>query len=240
VEMEVLKARIQAYRESAAQTVPISEAMIENKVDLQPEVVRLKANIADLQVQLQSHEPYSTKGDKDPAIQQLSQQIQQSEKSLAQLRTDLRKQVRTELQLAAAAKRDEQIAALENELQSRRIAAEMLRARYESQMREGEQTNGDTMQLRFKQGELERAEKVYDLISQRIVELSTETGAPQRITVIQRALVPTAPIEALPYCGLLLAPLIGFCLPFVALLLFSAVSWILSACFPAVKFPAEK
>ena len=104
-----------------------------------------------------------------------------------------------------------------------------------SQMNDVKQVSGDALQLRFKQGELERAEKVYGMIANRILELNTETGAPERVTVIQSALVPRTPIEVFPHRNIWLAAIAGFSLPFLGLLAFSAISWVVSACFPVVE-----
>ena len=211
VEREVLKARIKACQD--AQERPISDAMIENKIDMHSEVLQVKREIVDLQMELKSLESYAKRGDKDPVYQQISQQIQKSQQFLTLLRKDLQKRLRVELQSAAAAKRDEQIAALQAELDSQQITADMLRKQYDSQIADVKQTSGDTLQLRFKQGELDRIEKVYAMISERIVELRTSPRA-ERVIVIQRALVPTAPIEVFPFRSLLLAALGGFSLPF--------------------------
>jgi polysaccharide biosynthesis transport protein len=214
VEQEVLKARIKALQETTVQQAPLSKALLENKIETNPQVLQYKDAITELQFQLQSLDSYSKRGAKDPAHQQISQQIQRNEKLLAQLRKDLQKQGQIELQSTTAAKRDDQIAALQADFDSRRITVELLRKRYVSEMKDVKQTSGDTLQLRFKQGELEREEKIYDLISERIVKLETEKGAPERVLIVQEAIAPNAPIEVFPYRNLLLAALAGLALPF--------------------------
>jgi capsular exopolysaccharide synthesis family protein len=209
VEQVVLKAKIKIYKDAASQEIPISEAMIANKIEMHPEVMRFKQEIANLKIDQSMHDSLSKRGDKN-----LDRQMQEYEKSLAQTRKDLQKQMRIELQSAAAAKRDEKIADLQSELDTQQIEAEQLRERCDSQMKDVKQSSGDTLALRFKQSELDQAEKVFATISQRIVELRTETGAPERVTIISPALVPTTPIEVFPYRNFLLAALAGFALPF--------------------------
>ena len=90
------------------------------------------------------------------------------------------------------------------------------------------------MQLRLKQAELQRAEKIDELIAQRILELRTEKGAPERVSLLKMATPSTEPIDA-PYHNMLWAALTGFTLPFLGLIVFMAISWVVSACFPVVK-----
>jgi polysaccharide biosynthesis transport protein len=234
-EQAVLKAEIEAYQKAAAREEPVSDAMIQNKIDMHPDVLRIKGEITGLQTQLQELDSGSKRGAKDPAYEQITQQIQKNQKLLTQLRNDLQKQFRMELQSTAAAKRDEKITALQTELERRRIIAEKLRELCDSQTKDAKPNGGDPLQLRFKQGELDRAEKVYGIIAQRIVELSTEARAPERVVIIQKAVVSETPVEKVPYGNILLASLTGFCLPFLGLIVISALSWLISVCFPVVK-----
>jgi capsular exopolysaccharide synthesis family protein len=211
VEQEVIKAKIKATQELGSQAAPISDAIIENKINVHPEVLRLKQDLLVMRSQLRNLESVSVrKADR----QQLTREITETEASLQQLRKDLQSQIRAEIQSASAAKRDEQIAALKTDLESRRIAAEMLRKRYENQITDVKQTSGETLQLRFKQGELQRAEKIYELISERIVRLRTEIGAPERVICMHRADAPSTPIEVFPLTNILLAAIAGFAAPF--------------------------
>jgi polysaccharide biosynthesis transport protein len=214
VDQEVLKARIKAMQEVASREIPISEASIENKIASHPEVLRFKEAIASLQIQLRTIDSYSPRGEKDPATIHVTRQIREYEKSLAQLRKDLRQQVQAELQSTAAAKRDEQTAALQSDLESRKIAIGVFKEKYNNQMTDVKQTSSDTLQLMFKQGELERAERIYSLIAERIVKLRTEKGAPERIVLMKSAAVPASPVESIPFSKMLMAALVGFALPF--------------------------
>ena len=57
-------------------------------------------------------------------------------------------------------------------------------------------------------------EKVFELIASRKIALQTELRAPARIQLAQKASVPLAPIEPLPYKMLFLACTATFCVPF--------------------------
>jgi polysaccharide biosynthesis transport protein len=85
--------------------------------------------------------------------------------------------------------------------------------RYEKQRKSVEQSNGDTMELAFTSDELTRAEKVFELIAQRALQLETERGAPSRVTLMRAAEPPLSP-QPFPYHKLAAAVLAGLCLPF--------------------------
>jgi hypothetical protein len=89
-----------------------------------------------------------------------------------------------------------------------------------------------TGQLRLKQKELERAES---LIVERILKLDMEKLTAGRVSLLGLADTPTEPIEAFPFRNVLLASLTGFSLPFLVLIVFLTLSWVVSACFPVVK-----
>jgi receptor protein-tyrosine kinase len=214
VEQEVLKARIKALKDAPTPEVTLSATELEAKIEAHPDVQRWKGAIANLQAELQMLDSYSKRGANDPVYAQIAHQLQQYQKTVARLHETLPKKIIEEQQAASATKRKEQIKALENDLESRQITADMLRARYNEQMKGMKQTSGDTLQLRFKQGELERAEKIYELISERIVKLRTELGAPDRVVCMKPAETPSAPIEVFPYRNAMLAALAGFGLPF--------------------------
>jgi hypothetical protein len=66
------------------------------------------------------------------------------------------------------------------------------------------------------------------------LELRTEKGAPERVSLLKMATPSPEPIDA-PYHNMLWAALTGFTLPFLGLIVFMAISWVVSACFPVVK-----
>jgi len=144
----------------------------------------------------------------------LAREIVDDEKAVERFKGVLREQARAQLEASARGKHGEDIATLKADVESRRVTRELLRERYQSEMKSVKQFSGDTLSFRFKQEELARAEKVLDLISDRVITLQTEQGAPPRVTRMKPADPPLAPIERLPYKKLLLALLMGFCAPF--------------------------
>ena len=54
-------------------------------------------------------------------------------------------------------------------------------------------------ELGFKRDELARAEKLFEMIAQRLLQLQTERSAPSRVKLMQVAEPPQAPVESFPY-----------------------------------------
>ena len=214
VELAVLQARMQAMKEMASSSGSmISQAAVERKVAEQAEVQRVKALLNAKRARLNEIKSTSVKREADPMYQRLLTEIGSDEQALAKRQAELRSQLTEDMKMVAEINQKEQINTLQLEWESRRIARDMFSASYENQLKDVKTTSGDTLQLRFKQGELDRAEAVYALISDRILKLRTEQGAPERITRLRDAEPPRAPMETMPRT-LLLAALAGFCLPF--------------------------
>jgi capsular exopolysaccharide synthesis family protein len=218
VEQQVLKARLKALKESRSQSIKVSDSLIDSRLETHPEIVRLKHDLMTMRADLRGLETISVRKEKDPMRMQLASQIANTEAALARSRKELREPMRVELEASIWAKKDEQIAGLENDLESQKITSEMLREKYESRVKDMKQISGDTLQLRLKQGELERSEKIDAMISERILKLQTEVNAPKRVASVKEAIPPTSPVVAFPFVNMLVAALSGFGFPFALVL----------------------
>ena len=119
-----------------------------------------------------------------------------------------------EVQSSAVGKREDKLAEMRTELETRRITIKMLTERYESQLKDAKENSGDTLKLKFKQAELDRAEKVFALIAERAVKLRTEQRAPERVVLMQSAEPPKVPVEIYPFRNTIMFSLLGFGIPF--------------------------
>jgi capsular exopolysaccharide synthesis family protein len=215
VDEAVLNAKARAFEEMAAkQRVSISEAMLDKAVAENPQVQKVTAQALDKKAKLQRLESISAKGKESPTYRQAAEEVAREEQLLAKLHSEARKEAKEQLEMSLNGKREEELAALRSDLESRRITKQLLRDRYENEVRSAKQYSGDTLSLKFKQDELARAEKVFDLISDRALRLQTEQGAPPRVSRLNKAEAPASPMEKLPLPKMLLAMLGGLCLPF--------------------------
>ena len=253
VERTVLEARIKAAEEeleakrkegdssaeeegvqASKQEAAFRNAMVDKIIANSAEVLQQEALIAAKRSRLTEIRNKLAKGKEDPAYVRLANEINGDERALDQLREEMKPQARREADLATIARRiergttqierqREELAKMRSNREACRVMEEMLQERYEQQRKNMEQSSGDTMELGFKRDELVRAEKVFELIAQRALQLQTERGAPARITLMQSAEPPGAPVELFPYRNIALVVLASLCLPFALAVLWERV-----------------
>ena len=73
-----------------------------------------------------------------------------------------------------------------------------LQVEYDKEMRNVKKFSGNTLELEFKHDELARAEKVFELIAARTLQIQTERNAPTRVSLLRMAEVPATPMEPYP------------------------------------------
>ncbi|MFZ1936729.1 MAG: polysaccharide biosynthesis tyrosine autokinase [Thermoguttaceae bacterium] len=247
VERTVLDKRIKAAEEAIAakrkekggpdetlseQEIAMRDAMTERLVEESEGVRRLKAIIAARRTDLAANEQLMVRGKNSPVLDRLRMDIHVDEQSLARLRDEMRPQAKREAELAIMAKQGEmgtsRIQRITDELDKMRsdrvrygVLEERLQEQCKKQQDSVKQTSGDTLELGFRLDDLARAERVYELIAQRVVEVQTEQEAPTRVKRMQpEALVPSAPVEVFPYRNMAVVLLVCLGLPFAL-----AVAW---------------
>lgn len=215
VEESILRAKYQAFETvTKSQETAVPNSMVEEYVAQNPQLQAAIDELAEKQSQLKLLEGKMARGKDDPLYRRTAKEIEHGEKAVEELRAALTAQANLHLTTELKNQLADTRKTLETELENAKATREALQQRYQTAMASIKQSSGDTVSLRFKQEELARAEKVLDLISERIVMLRTEQGAPPRVWEMQRAEVPVEPVQPLPYRNLLLAAMLGFCAPF--------------------------
>ena len=204
----------------------LGDAAVDRAISERPEVQTMAAAIAAKQAHLQGIEALLVKGKKDSHWTQLAAEISRDQQLLEQLKERLRPAMRKEIELSLLAKRTEsergvaskqweEMSRMRAEGRAQQILEERLQAEYGAALKNVQQSSGDTLELEFKRDELQRAEKVFELIAARSLQLQTERGAPTRVSLLRLAEPPTRPIEWFPYRNMFLGALAGFGLPFL-------------------------
>ncbi len=224
VDRELLEARVKAHQKWTSEgQIQIPDGMIEEAVEENADVQARKAELSSKRARLRAHKMKLSLGDEDPIYQQLHEEIERDERMLNELRETLREAVKAELQESFATKQEQELRNVRAQLKSARLIEILLQERCEEQRRNLEQGGVETIELEFARDELARAKEVFDRIAQRIVILRTEQRAPARVTRLQDATVPTAPVAS-PYRSMATVSLGGFCLPFVLMALWIGVA----------------
>ena len=207
------------------QEIALRDVMADRIVEESDEVRRQKEIVAAKLMNLKETERLAAKGKQSSIYKRLLADIRNDEQTLERLRAEIKQRALREAELSLLAKRTElgtvqlqkKMDALEK-MRSDKAACDVMEKvfseRYEKQRKNVELSSGDTLELGFKHDELIRAEKVFEMIAQRAVELQTERGAPGRVRLMKRAEQPSAPVEYIPFRLMAVVLLAGLSLPF--------------------------
>lgn len=239
LDAKIAEAKVEAFKELFAEPeVAIPAATLDRAVAENPRVQSAMARISDRKAQLHELGPMLPKGNDDPAYRKLAEEIAREEQVLEQYRSEARKQAEQQIKASVKAKQQEELAVLQSESASRNKVWQLLKAKSAGpsgtpevrppetpglnatqtadlkSAKTAEQKIQDMMTLKLEKEGLARSEEVVSLISDRLERLRVEQRAIPRVSRVQDATLPSAPLETLPYKKMALALLAGLCLPF--------------------------
>jgi capsular exopolysaccharide synthesis family protein len=222
VDIEVLQARMDALKEMVKDAPRVSEEGMEGEVERHPEVqhlqILLQTHKAELEENRQMANPNSAK--MAAARADLESRIEQDKKTLAKVREVARADARAKMESREIGRRKDQIADLDVELQARKVEKSTLEEACKKGLKSIKDSSRENSDVLFAKAELSQAQQLLDQFNTRIKVLQAEQRAPSRVWLEDKAILPVAPVEWLPYKQLAGAALGGFFLPFLL-----AVAW---------------
>jgi len=197
----------------------VAASVVDKAVLDNPQVMRQNALIQELNARLSELELRAAKGKADPAYQKLAKEVAEESRKLDDLKLAAGQQAKEQWKANRDASHDEQVAELQLKLARRQKEWDLWRDYIASEKAKELKAAGpsgeDILNLKFKQDELARAEKVLEMISERSLQLKTERSAPDRVRALDDPVKPpTEPVQGLPYLNLMLVVLGGLCAPF--------------------------
>ena len=221
-EAKVLEVQAQALEETMQQQqVSISEAQLQTYIDSSPEIREMDVLLATKRTMLERVESMATLGKNDPSYQRLVEEIADYEESRGKLRDTLRPRLLDELKSQAEIKRQDELAGF-RPAGAQRVLEQMLRNRYEQQLKNAGSSGERSLELEFTRSELTQKERIFEIIADRIMTLQTESLAPGRVVPLRRAEAPDEPSKRYPVQFLALAALLSTVLPLGAAVLWEA------------------
>jgi len=202
----------------------IQAGLIEEALEQDLEIHRLQEQIRLNQAMLDDWEAKvrMEKAKEDRSRVELGDMINKDEELLDARRAVVRKRITARLAAShdsqfksPTAQLEGELASMKSKLENYKITQEVLQERYDSKLGELENVGGDALELYFQKDELAKAEGVFAVLSERILRLTTEQRAPDQVKLLRSAEEATAPVAEAPYTALAVAPLVGFCLPFL-------------------------
>ena len=218
VEREVLQARMQSLTASSASAPDPLELNggLDLEVENQDEIRERQAIVQAVEARLDTLKSYSRESQlaTNRNYQALKNELQYRQKELADGRQRMRARILERRKKDRDYKRERLVATLREELETAEARKALLSKRFADQVREMQSGDEKTVELEFARAELEREDKVFELIAARKLALQTEMRAPARVSLTRGADVPATPDEPVPYNLLLLACSAAFAAPF--------------------------
>lgn len=218
VDREVLKAEIQALRESPSlmtdhvDTAARLDLEIDSMADVRERLIVIDQIAAEMK-------DISTRGarinwQEDPLHLRLGRELELRKGELDSLRTTLRRKLATQRTEEQKQKNEQWITQLESELAKLNSKSKLLQARYNEHLEELKDGGAKRVEFEFARAELTRKENVFELIEARKLALQTELRAPARVRLRQKAPIPIISLQPVPYTLLLLFCTASLVLPF--------------------------
>jgi capsular exopolysaccharide synthesis family protein len=222
VEREELKAQIKALESWHSYVPPIGveAAQLDMQVEVQEEIIGLALQVEDLRTAMEVHRtarlsmtPTGHKPRPDPLYDQMEVQLASLEQRLASAKEAVRRRLRQENMQTRGNAKSEKLVELQNQLTIANQRYDMLYKKYEEELKNVQTGSEIGVELQFAKEELEREEKILDMIANRKLGLQTELRAPPRIRLRRSATMPKLPVEDLPYKPLMLGCLLAIAAP---------------------------
>jgi capsular exopolysaccharide synthesis family protein len=222
VEREVRRAELQSILDAPAlahgkvQSSGLLDLEIENHEEVRSRQQAIKATEAQMEAIKHQAVHYKKNPDAErvPAYAALKSVLKQQQADLIEAKTKVRSTILAQKEAKQSAEHEEQVAKMKLELASLDARRELLSKRFAEQVKGLKSGGAGSVEMEFARAELEREERVFELIASRKLALQTELRAPARIQLRQRASVPVTPVEPIPYKVLLMASTMALVAPF--------------------------
>ena len=211
VEQMVLAANIASLEaELAKERVEPPTELIEAAIDQDPQIQQQQNQIALIQIQLRELESTLVSPEKNSRFNDLQRLVRENEQHLEEARNDAREQIEAREAISHTTKLQDKLAAMKSQFQGQQTIEKMLRDRYEQKLSETKSLSGDTLELHRLQDDLAKAEGVYDVLSERILRMTTEQRAPDQVMLLRPATAAVVPVEKVPWSGIAMSCLLVF------------------------------
>lgn len=219
LELNYLAAEIKAEEEMQANAVfELSEADISKYVDQHPRYAILVAKRDRGQEKEAEFRKTGVNLEANPSYKQLVAELVATEQDMETTRQELVVQARESLERQFALARADRLGKMRREYASNQLKFKVLDDTFKHEMesvkKTAKQYTGDTLELEFRKAKLDQISIIHDEISARILAITTEQRAPNRVEIFKTASLPIRPDELLPWKKLLPGCAVAFALPF--------------------------
>ena len=219
VQLALLQAEIESHKDAA-----LVSANGEGEADLMalrvlsnPAVRKKRAEIEAIERQIEQSDHIT--GPDHPRRVLLASSLANRQQELEELEAAAAIEIGNKVRL----ERDQEVKSLKQDYARLKLRETQLRERFDEQIADLQDGSEKALSFTFLQGDLQRAQRVFDLISERELALRVERHRPERVRLVQPARVPVTPISSFPIkeLGICLIAAVG--LPFGGVALYEFI-----------------
>lgn len=218
VDSAVLRAEIAAIQGAAAPAPQeITDAMLNEMLAQNEPAQQVKEEIEALDELIREYERNAAPSldlKSSLGYRRLTERREARVQELDAMRTSLRELAAQRTQADDEQNRRKELQAKQASLQNYDIVRGVLQEQINKEITRVKRHSGESLELEFKRAELQQATDVFNLISQRMLQLRTEMRAPDRVVLQEAAPIPAMPIESLPLKKMLMVALVLMVAPF--------------------------
>jgi uncharacterized protein involved in exopolysaccharide biosynthesis len=190
------------------------EGEVNAQIDGLESIKSLRTSIEELKLRKSDFERAMVAPAKNSAYQLLVQQLKSSEERHESMVETLKKQVADELTTSNRDKQKAIVADVARRIARTDFTIKVLNDRLSDEMKGQTQYKGETLKLEFARADYDRAKKLYESITDRIVAMQSMQQWPAQVEVFKEAVPPAGPSDASPLKKVIVLALCGLMLPF--------------------------
>ncbi|HEX5105617.1 MAG TPA: polysaccharide biosynthesis tyrosine autokinase [Pirellulaceae bacterium] len=215
VDQVILKAQVEAEKELLSKPAPEPlDSAIDQQVEASQPVLALRTRIAESKALMRQHEESSANLPKNVLYQTLKADLAKDEAELEKLRVNLRDEAKEYVKAHTKAQSEAALRDLEQRLANASFTVDVLKERLQNETKDRRTQNGETVDLEFVRADYERASRVYEAISNKILSMQMEQRAPSPVEIFQEADPPPSPDGEEPFKKMAIFALGALFVPF--------------------------
>jgi hypothetical protein len=178
--------------QKAADKVTVPDNLVNQAIDRDPVVMRIRGKIAALEEQYETTKKDAQKKENDPAVKHILRQVEEERQALKKRQEKIKPDVLAELRKQAQEKAQAEMASTRDQIAFLRKYIEILEED-EKRLDEGDQNmNRGFLDLESFKNEITQVEAVAKRIGAEIQTMELELKAPARVTLVEYASAPAA------------------------------------------------
>ena len=174
----MLEAKLTAYKQAlnAKMSAEIPEDDLKRAAESHPQVAAHQQQLMISKNRLREYQERAVQGENGPYAKKLANSIEEAEKMIERVASELRPQITEQMRKSFAAEAAKTIGDFEANIEGQRQLEQLWAQRVLEHRQKLENAGDQSLELEIAHADLERAEEVFQRISDRITALHTELG----------------------------------------------------------------